>query len=305
MTGSVLNIVIKLIAVLLAVFLWFNVITQKQYEHELNLKVADVELPPSLGAVTTFPDSLMVKVLAEGKKLLRDDWKDAGLRIKANRLRRGINNLELNLETVALVRSEDVSLIDLLGAAPLSVQLDKLDSTLKPVASRLAVIPRGEYVIISGRGGVSPLQTQVVGPGLLLKRIDSIYTEQKILDDIKESVQLSLALQIPDNMDVSLGHDSATIEVAVDKIKRKRFENIPVAVGMGWGGRIIVDPDHVTVEIEGPESILDSLDEKQIQISVQPQPGVTDGYITPLITLPPNYSAAAVAPDSIRILVSP
>ena len=89
MTGSALNIIIKLIAVVLAVFLWFNVVTQKQYEYDLTLAVTDVELPPSLGAVNPFPDSLTIRIIAEGKKLLQDDWKEAGLRIKAGRLRRG------------------------------------------------------------------------------------------------------------------------------------------------------------------------------------------------------------------------
>jgi hypothetical protein len=305
MTGSALNLIIKLVAVLLAVFLWFNVMTQKQYEHELTLAVSDIELPAALGIVTPFPDSMVVKVLAEGKKLLRDDWKEAGLRIKANRLKRGLNSLELNLETVALIRSEDVTLLELPGAVPFTVQLDRLDSMLIPVASRLAVIPRDEYMIIEGRGGISPLQTQVIGPGLLLKRIDSIYTEQKIVDDIEEPVQLTLALEIPEAAKISLAHDSATVEVAVDRIERKRYEEIPVIVGVGRGSRVIVDPDRVTIDIDGPESLLDSLSEKQIQIRVDPPRTVTDGYIIPQIILPPNFTAAGLTPDSIRILVSP
>jgi hypothetical protein len=304
MTGSVLNILIKLIAVVLAIFLWFNVITEKQYEHELTLAVSDVELPATLGAVSAFPDSMKIKVLAEGKKLLRNDWKKAGLRLKAGRLKRGINNLELSLETVTLVRSEDVTLLDLPGATPITVQLDRLDSVLIPVASRLAVLPRDEHMIVAGRGGISPLQTQVIGPGLVLKRIDSIYTEQKILDDVDESVELVLSLEIPEDASVSLAHDSATVEVMVDRIKRKLYENIPVTVGNIRGRRIIVDPDRVLVEIEGPETLIDSLGDKQIQVRVEPPRNMTDSFLTPVVVLPPNFSLVAVTPDSIRVLVS-
>jgi hypothetical protein len=305
MTGSVLNIVIKLIAVILAVFLWFNVVSQKQYEYDYTLAVADIELPPSLGLVTPLPDSMTVKVLAEGKKLLRDDWKSAGLRIKAGRLRRGHNTLDINTETVSLIRPEDVTLLEFPGQASLSVQLDRLDSALIPVASRVAVIPGDGYMIVAGQGGISPLSTQVIGPALVLQRIDSIYTEQKILDDIEESVRITMGLKKPDSLDIKTAHDSATVEVVVDEIDRRRFDNIPVLFNAGHNNRIIVDPDQISLEIEGPSSSLDSLKPGQIRVQVAPRKEMTDGLVSPQIILPVNFRAVAVIPDSIRILVSP
>ncbi len=305
MTGSVLNIVIKFIAVILAIFLWFNVITQKQYEHELTLKVTVVELPAALGAVTPFPDSLTIRVMAEGKKLLRSDWKKAGLRIKANRLRQGINHLGLDLETVALVRPEGISLLDFPDAEPMTVRLDRLDSMLIPVASRMAVVTNEGYMIISGEETISPLSTMAVGPASLIKSVDSIYTEQKIIDDIEETVTLTLALEVPAGMEISLAHDSAAIEIPVDKIRRKQFENIPVLTSTARGGRVIVDPDRLKVDIEGPASLIDSLGENQIKISVTAPPGVTGGYFIPIIKLPANCSTVSITPDSVRLLVSP
>ncbi len=304
MSGSALNIVIKLIALILAVFLWFNVITQKQYEYNLKLKITQVELPPNLGQVTPLPDSLQVRVMAEGKKLLRDDWKNAGLRIKAGRLKRGVNNLDINLETVALVRSEDVSLVDFPGARTITVQLDRLDSSLVPVASRLGVVPREGYTIVAGEGGITPLRTLVVGPAILLGKIDSIYTEQKILDDINETVKMTLALQKPSEMEIKAAHDSATVEVVIDKIGSRTFENIPVVFSGARNSRVIVDPDKVTVVIEGPQSQLASLSEKQIQVRAA-STGKSDDYIIPRVDLPTNFSAKSVAPDSVRVLVAP
>lgn len=306
MTGSVLNIIIKLTALALAVLLWFNVITNKQYEHQLTLAVTDVELPVNLGLVTKLPDSLTVSVMAEGKKLLRSDWKKAGLRIKAGRLKRGINNLELSSETVSLVRSEEVNLLGLPGAQPVVVQLDRIDSVFVPVASRLAVLPEDGYMTIDGQGSVSPLLTQVIGPGLLLQQIDSIYTEQKILDGITESVHMTIRLEKPKDWDLVLGRDSATIEVAVDKIRQKQFEQIPVRIGRVRSGvRPIVDPDRVNVTVEGPASLIDSLGERQIVVSVTPSGDISDGYAVPQVVLPPNFTPVEVSPDSIRILISP
>ena len=305
MTGSLLNIVIKLIALILAVFLWFNVITQKQYEYELTLKVTDVELPASLGAVTPFPDSLTIQVMAEGKKLLRSDWKEAGLRIKAGRMKRGVNHLELNLETVALVRPEEINLLHIPGTEPITVHLDRLDSVLIPIASRMAVVPNDGYMIISGQESIDPPSIMVFGPELLLKSIDSIRTEQKIIDDIKETVTRTLTLKTPGDKEVWLNQDSATVEVPVDKITRKQFENIPILANSTRGHRVIVDPDRLKIDIQGPASLIDSLSEDLIKVSITAPPGVTDGYFTPVIVLPRNCSTISITPDSVRLLVSP
>jgi len=84
MSGSILNVVVKLTALLLAFLLWFNVITEKQYEHEVRLPVTSFEFPPNLGAVTALPDSLNVKVASEGKKLLRTTGSRPGCGLKAS-----------------------------------------------------------------------------------------------------------------------------------------------------------------------------------------------------------------------------
>jgi hypothetical protein len=306
MTGSVLNILIKVVALFLAVLLWFNVITEKQYEYEINLPVTSVELPAGMSAVTPFPDSLMVKVLAEGKKLLRNDWKQAGLRIKATRLRRGINVLELNLETVSLIRSEHITLLELLNAAPVNVHLDRADSALKPIASRLTVLPQREHMIVAGKGSVFPPKVKAFGPSGVLGGIDSIYTETRTLDGIENSVSVPLGLIIPDSLEVTLSQDSVVIEVVVDQILHKKYAGIPVVVASGSAaGRVMIVPDRVTVEINGPETLFEPLSEKDIRVRAIPPKNGKSGYVRPQITLPPNFSVASVTPDSLRITISP
>ena len=73
MPGTITNILTKVIALLLAILLWFNVVSKKQYEADLTLPVTEVDCPPGLTPVTGVPRSLAVKVMAEGRKLLRSD----------------------------------------------------------------------------------------------------------------------------------------------------------------------------------------------------------------------------------------
>ncbi len=306
MTGSVLNIIIKLLAVVLAILLWFNVITEKQYEYELKLPITDYELPSNLAPITPLPESLSVKVLAEGKQLLRSDWKHAGLRIKATRFVRGQNTIDFNLETVSLVRSENVTLLDIPATMPVVVRLDRVDSTLIPVASRLAVIPDDDYMVVAGSERVTPSNVWMIGPVQTLGRIDSVFTEQRILDGAEELVRVELRLEIPDQMSVLLRQDSVTAWVAVDKIREREFAGVPVAVlPDGIIRRPVVDPGRVTVTVRGPVSIIDTLSSDGINVAVQAAGDGKGEYLKPQVQLPQNVSLIRVSPDSVRVIVSP
>lgn len=310
MSTSTVNFVIKIIAVLLAIFLWFNVITQKEYEHRFDLPVTEIDLPPNLGMMNNLPESLSVVVVAEGKKLMGGDWQKAGLRIKGARLKRGLNRLEINPESVVLVRGEEVELRDLPGIATIEIRLDAMDSILKPVASRLAVVPSKGYVVVHET--VDPIKTMVTGPAALLRQIDSIYTEQKIIDDQKKSISLRLALEIPAGMSFTIAHDSAQVETRVEALKTRQFENIIVKSSGAWRpgsarmrpGQCIIDPDRVTLKVTGPESLIDGLKTQDIQVTIEIPTATFDGYLVPKINLPVGILLASVSPDSLRVVVN-
>lgn len=306
MKGSVLNIILKLLAVALAILLWFNVITEKQYEYELKLPITDYELPSTLVPVTPLPESLSVKVLAEGKQLLRSDWKRAGLRIKATRFVRGQNTIDFNLETVSLVRSENVTLLDIPITSPVIVRLDRLDSVYVPVASRLAVVPDDDYMVISGEEQIKPWRVWVIGPVQTLRGIDSVFTEQKILDGADKPVRAELKLEVPDQMSVRLAQDSVTALVAVDKIREREFDGIPVAVlPDGIVRRPVVDPGRVAITIRGPAAVVDTLSSDDIDIFVEPVGEGKSQYLRPQAQLPQNVTSVQITPDSVRVIISP
>jgi YbbR domain-containing protein len=302
----VLNLIIKLLAVVLAVLLWFNVITEKQYEYQLTLPITDYELPSNLAPVTALPESLSIKVLAEGKELLRSDWKQAGLRVKATRLVRGLNTIEFNLETVSLVRPDNITVLDIPVTMPATVRIDRVDSTLVPVASRLTVVPNSNYMVVTGSQRIAPPNVWVIGPLQTLGHIDSVLTRQKILDGAKEPVRAQLELEVPQFASVRLAQDSVMVWVAVDKIRERVFDNVPVEVRPdGIIRRPVIDPGQVTVTIRGPAAVVDTLSASDIDIFVAPAKGDTAQDLRPQLHLPDNITAVQITPDTIRVSISP
>ena len=61
MSATVINMLLKLTALLLAALLWFNAITQKQYEYDFSLPITTVDVPSGLAVANDMPKSLTVK----------------------------------------------------------------------------------------------------------------------------------------------------------------------------------------------------------------------------------------------------
>jgi YbbR domain-containing protein len=306
MSSTISRIFIQIIALLFAIFLWFNVVTKKDYEYSLTLPISTYEFPPGLGPVTDLPESLEVKVTGMGKSLFRKDWKKAGLKVNATKLARGIGSLELTKETVDLADGERVSLMELSRTDPLIVRLDRIDTVQKPVASRLAVVPQDGYAVVSSMIAVDPRQVEMIGPRALLAEIDSIQTHSRIIDDARDDVSAMLALENSHARAVTLDPDTVSILVPVDKIDTRSFRGLPVATRRASSGSaMILDPDRVTIAVEGPQRLLDSLQNDDIKIMIDRSKVRASGYVVPDVELPELLSLTTIDPDSIRVVTSP
>jgi hypothetical protein len=301
MSATVINMLLKLTALLLAALLWFNAITQKQYEYDFSLPITAVDVPSGLALANELPKSLTVKVRADGRHLLRSDWKKAGLKIKASRLKRGVNTIELNLESVSLVRPDNITLLELAGGATIPIVLDRIDSAVVPIASRLTIIPAGGFVEVKSKNSLIPALMKVKGPASLLPGIDSIRTERRTLTRLKASTRLPLELIRPEGKAVSLSGDSVVAAITIEKAKTKRLDNIPIFTGGTSDRRLTLIPQQIILDLEGPESLMDTLTAADIIARVDV--GDANGYAVPNIKLPANVTVTRITPDSIRVLV--
>ena len=210
----------------------------------------------------------------------------------------------MNLETVSLVRSDDINLVELNGPSLIQVHLDRIDSTFKPIASRLAVIPDDGYAIISGSEKMEPDRTMITGPAYVLGRLDSLHSEQKIIDNAKKPVEIYLPLEIPDSLSIQSAVDSVLISIEVDKIINRKFENFTIEVReIKPDQRVIIDPEKISLEISGPKAVLDSLTDQDLSVWVAPSETNGDVWIAPEVNLPNGVNLKSLQPDSIRVLV--
>ena len=306
MPGSLLNISIKILALVLAIFLWFNVITKKNYEYEITLPVKSIDLPADLAPLTPLPDSITIKVSAEGRKLLRADWKRSGLRLRGARLKQGYNVFEPSLESVILIQPDDITLVELINAQPFRLQLDTIDSIHVPVATRVTATSAEGFVVRRALARLSPTRVLVIGPASHIVQIDSIINEPRTFDRLNSSGDYPLSLLRPPGPSVTIIPDTVVLSLPIEPASTRVFDSVVVsAAGMERKRKTLCEPSWVAVEVTGPKSLLDTLSAGAVSAHLTVPTPDPPGYAVPEITVPDEVTVSAIRPDSVRIVSSP
>lgn len=256
---------LKLIALLLGLLLWFHVATEKIYKYELKLPVEDVVLDHNLALSEPPPDSLTVIVSATGKQLLRQRWRERGLKIMATQLAPGRRQMTLNLaNTVLISPSADVVLDDVVAPTTVTFHVDENAEATATVKMDIISEPDDGYAV-SGVSAAAPSQVTVTGPRSIIEQISTVYTVRKELAGLRDNLDLILPLALPDGYGVSLDPDSISVSIRVVPVKTRVFEDVPVVVYNTPPNKTVVStPASIRVEVTGPPQEIDLLNKNAL-----------------------------------------
>jgi hypothetical protein len=262
------NFWLKIIALLMGLFIWFHVATEKTYNYELKLPVVQVDLKDSLTLAVNPPDSLLVKVSARGKQLLRRQWRDEGLRINATRYVTGRHRVTLSPSNTFLgAASSDITLDEIIFPSQVELSIDQLSDTTLPVTPDITLKPDDGFVVdLPIR--TDPTEVTLHGPRSLLDRFSTVFSEQVDLADLRNDVTLTLPLVTPPFYGMKLEPDSVTLTVSVVPVKTKVFEDLPIVVyNVPPGYTAATEPATTTLELTGSPDEIDMLDRSAVTVS--------------------------------------
>ena len=298
------NFWLKIIALILGFLIWFHVVTEKEYSYELKMPVTGITLKEGLTLSKKPPDSLLVSVSATGKQLLRKKWRQAGLRIDASQFNVGRYEIvptpsNTSLQDVA----SHVTLANIVLPTTFQLQIDEEDS------SQISVTPDIEVVADEGFAvdypiNVTPSQVEIIGPGSLLQRFQTVFTEQKKFTGLKNNVIITVPLVPPAGYGISLDPDSVILSIKVIPVKTRVYEDLPVVVFNAPPDRsYTLVPPTVTVELTGPPSDIDLLNRKALTVSVDYKLLSNNGFAPVKIDCPSNFRVKKSSADSVQVIL--
>jgi hypothetical protein len=212
----------------------------------------------------------------------------------------GVESIPINPDRIKL--PGEVKIIRI-NPAYLTVKVDRRGKKQVPVKVAVSGDPSGSYFISATLA--EPSSVLLCGPETVVSLMDRISTKPIDVTGRSESLKKEIALELADGVQVcsSSGIIFAEITIAEKDIVR-RFADI-VVEGQNTPFEFSISPPGITVEIRGPQNIVENLEpQKDIHVVVELKdlrPGVYVRRAT--ITLPVKTTLVSVEPELFTVKI--
>jgi hypothetical protein len=290
---------LKLIALGLAVLLWFHVATNQAYDINVNYSLHYVNLPDSLVIAAPPPVRALVRMHGTGKTLLRLLLQERRWPIDLSRAVAGPITVRLHPEFVPRYGMAGLEVGELAGPADLPLLLDSLGQRTVPIIAA-AVIQTIPGFVLVGSPILTPDSVRLTGPRAALVGIDHVRTRSITYGNVKQTQRLALDLVRPPGYEVTMDPKQTYIYQKVEPYLRREITSLSVQIVSATDELSRAVPDRVTVELGGPQSAMTSVTPESVSVRLTVAPDDAVGARLPLtVRVHPPLEVLRVVPDSV------
>ncbi|MDY0095741.1 MAG: CdaR family protein [Candidatus Vecturithrix sp.] len=247
------NVTLKLVALILAIIIWFLVVGEQRSEVRLTVPLelrnlpTDLEITQSVSQVeiTLRGFSSFVKRLTPG---------DIDVYIDLSNVVQGTNSFILSPEEIVVPIGATV-----IQVSPSNIEVF-LDATVRKTLTVEPVLrgqPADGYIL--GEMTVIPETIKVAGAQTLLKTLSKVETEVISLDGIKEHIIKKVKVKLPNSSLRIEKEEERVVEVQVNiepEMIDRFFEEIPLLVQKEETRSFKLSPESITALVYGPKLTL-------------------------------------------------
>lgn len=242
---------LKILALFMAVFLWYFVVGEDQVDITLTVPIEILNLPADLIIANHYKRDIEVTV--RGPRSMIQD-------IRQQNITRSINLANAKPGTM-VIKNEADSIHFPIGITVLRLQpanttllIDKLVQKNLPIHPVIEGEPAPGYEL--GKIRLRPDKLTVSGPKQILESQLALKTYVINLDGLDHSTSLQVQLNLSDELLNLIGEAVVTVDITLkEKMLRKTVRGIPVNVRDADSSFIAI-PGTVTVEAEIPENLI-------------------------------------------------
>jgi len=292
------------VALLMGLLLWFHVATEKVYKYRLVLPITDIALGERLTLVDTPPDSMTVVVSASGKQLLRQKWRERGVRILATQLSIGRHTVNLTTANTFLAGVGNfVALDEVVSPTSMLLNIDYTAEIQVKVAPDITAVP-DEGFAVKRISDPNPAEVTLVGARSRVRTVTLVSTEPRELTGLRDNLTLTLPLAAPAGYQMTLIPDSVTVTIEIVAVKTRVFEDIPIVVYNAPPNKAVsAQPPALRIELTGPPEDIDLLSRDALIASVDFRRLDPNGISPIKIDCPLNFKVKKISVNTVRIIV--
>ena len=236
----------------LALGIWFLTKFSKDLSTELTLNVVYKNLPEETLLGKSAVEQFRVGVKANGFKLLGHSLGRKQIVIDASAGNR------IDQETLRFNQDQLLAFCyrQLPDVGVLSLEIKELLIPLDQMSSRLIpIVFRGEIDFKQGFRQVSELlmtpdKVKIFGPQNSIALIDSINTEELVINALDRDLDHDLALQLPENSEIVLSDQAVHLEMTVEEFAQKKLVLPVTLINVPRNTELKIFPESMSVQFE-------------------------------------------------------
>jgi YbbR domain-containing protein len=300
------NFWFKIVALVMALLLWFHVATEKVYEYTKNFPVKISNLPKGLILSEEIPQEVQVNIRGKGKELLKLLLTEKkNLQIDIKDFKAGESDYTFKPQEIPIPEGLDLKVDEIVSPKSIKINLDHSTEKKVPIHSQITILPEEGYLQV-GEVSLAPLEVVISGPIKLVRGIESIETEKKVLDGVTQPISDRIGLTLPKGYNLKLSFNQVKFSADVQKGIEKEIPSVPVeTVNLPKGRKAIIQPDSIKVVIFVAENVVGQLTENQIKVTIDcgRVKRNVETKLRPLVKLPPIASLMRTEPDSLMVMI--
>lgn len=298
------NFGVKLIALVVALVIWFNASGQQQLSRVYSASLSFVNLPESLTVTGPVPDKVELSVTGTRRELLFIGFRKINVLVNMSRATPGRSAQRLSVNDVLLPPGVNPAHVRILSPTSVSLRLERLLTRRVQVAVILSNSLPGNQ-LLNSVPSVRPAWVRVTGPESAVASLEKVPTDPIDLSRIKGSVTREVVMDYDSDV-FAVVPDRVEVSISVSERGTRVLANVPPTILLDNPGQSTeVFPKTVTLTLEGPRSLVDTLSSGDVSVLVDLSGKKAGSYVlAPEIIVPKGVEKYAVDTDSLRVVIN-
>jgi YbbR domain-containing protein len=301
--GIFANMGVKLFALVVAVVIWFSAISEQEDERNFIVPLEMANLADTLTVTGRVPDNVEISVRASRRDLLLMEFRKVAVSLNMHRAEPGRFTQRLSVSDVVFPTGIEPFRVRIVSPLMVDVTVEKLATRRSRVAVTLSgALPNDQ--LLSAVPEAEPDWVLVTGPQSIVGRLDKVPTKSIDLSRVKESGDRDVELDTPKS--VASEPEKVKVGIYVSERGARVLTNIPPTVLVDEQSLTVeVVPKTLTLTLEGPKALLDTLSSKDVSILLDLSGKEPGRYsLAPEVIVPNGIVKYSLDTDSVRIFVT-
>jgi len=289
------NIPLKIISIILALLLWFHVVTERRVEETIEAPVLFSNLPANLIIVKGTDVKVNFRVVTKVKQLiLLEFFGHPFMNVDLSNVVLGENTIASSVESIALPSWRPLDITGIIVPKDFTIVTE--EKVHKKVVVNVVMNEKPQEGIFIKNVVAEPESIILIGGDKKLKNVNEVLTDTVNISGKKDDFTIEKQIIIPDGS-FSTKTDKIKVSIIFKHFSTKRLMGVKLIIKGDENYELF--PKLIDVDVSGPENLIRDLSPSDIKAYVDSKG--SERFVTPYFNLPEGIVFKSSNPSTVEI----